>query len=63
MFVVRDANNEIIAMCSQKSDADAFAAASTIDNEIYTVEDTLEEAIIEEYFLQVEDGVGEGQPR
>lgn len=61
MYVVRNSNNVIVAICTLKADADAFQSGGAIDKEFYSVEDMSEDAIIKEYFLQIEDGIGEGQ--
>jgi len=38
MYVVRNAKGEIVAICSRKQDADAVAAKSLIDKEIFSVD-------------------------
>jgi hypothetical protein len=58
MFVIRNSNNEIVALCSHREDADAFLSAATADKETYTIENLAQD---EESFLQLEDGIGEGQ--
>jgi hypothetical protein len=58
MFVIRNSNNEIVALCSRQEDADAFLSAAPVDKETYTIENLAQD---EESFLQLEDGIGEGQ--
>lgn len=57
MFIVRNSSEEIVAICTREEDAQSFQNSSSVDKEFYTVEDTN----LTEYFLQLEDGYGEGQ--
>jgi hypothetical protein len=61
MYVVRNLSNEIVAICTRPEDAQSFQNSASVDKESYTVEDDLEAAAIEERFLQLQDGYGEGQ--
>ena len=61
MYIVRDANNEIVAISTQYSDAQAFLSGAEIDKVNYTIEDTLETEKLEQKFLEIQDGIGEGQ--
>lgn len=61
MYIVKNSSNEIVAICTRYEDAQSFQNGGSIDNESYTVEDDLEMAAIEEQFLQLQDGCGEGQ--
>lgn len=59
MYTVRrTSNNEIVAICSQLNDAEAWTNTK-LDGQTYYVEDSESESkMINEY----EDGIGEGQP-
>jgi hypothetical protein len=61
MYIVKNSSNEIVAICTRHEDARSFQNSGNIDNESYTIEDDLEMAAIEEQFLQIQDGCGEGQ--
>lgn len=61
MYIVRNSNTEIVAICTVKEDAEALKSAATIDNDSYIIEDTSEDTVINKYFLQLEDGYEEGQ--
>lgn len=56
MYIVRDSKNEIVLIATLKEDAEAFAKSGDVDKTSYTIEDT-----DEQYFLELEDGIGEGQ--
>lgn len=38
MYVVRNSKGEVVAICSRKQDAAAWAAKSLIDKEIFSVD-------------------------
>jgi hypothetical protein len=64
MFAIRNSNNEVVFMSSRQEDAVAFLLSAGIDKENYTLENLNldeEETITNKYFLELEDGTGEGQ--
>ena len=61
MYIIRNSNNEIVAIATRQSDAESFTSAATIDKQNYTIEDTRETDYLENKALEYEDGIGEGQ--
>lgn len=61
MYIVKNSSNETVIICTRYEDARSFQNSASIDKESYTVEDDLEMAAVEEQFLQLQDGHGEGQ--
>lgn len=62
MYIVKNSSNEIVTICTRHEDARSFQNSASVDKESYTVEDDMEMTAIEEQFLQLQDGYGEGQP-
>jgi hypothetical protein len=61
MYIVRDTNNDIIIIATKEQDAAAYVQAAALDNQYYTIEDTQEDEYLEQKFLEIQDGIGEGQ--
>lgn len=61
MYIVRNTNNEIVVISTSKQDAMAFIDGAALDKQIYTIEDTKETEYLERKFLELQDGIGEGQ--
>jgi hypothetical protein len=64
MLAIRNSNNEVVFMCSRQEDAVAFLSSASVDKENYTLENLNldeEDTITNKYFLELEDGAGEGQ--
>lgn len=63
MYIVRDSNSEIIIISTKESDARAFLEAAEIDKQSgYTIEDTSEDEYYDRKYMELQDGIGEGQP-
>lgn len=63
MYIVRDSNSEIIIISTKESDARAFLEAAEIDKQSgYTIEDTSEDEYYDCKYIELQDGIGEGQP-
>ena len=58
MYIVRNSNNDIVLISTELSDAEAYIFSGRIDGQEYTLEDTL----LDQKFLEIQDGYGEGQP-
>jgi hypothetical protein len=61
MYIVRDTNNHIVVLATSKQDAMAYVSGAALDNQLYTIEDTQETEYLEQKFLEIQDGIGEGQ--